>query len=159
MDPVRNPYQPGAGLRPAALVGRDEQLAGWDIAVTRIEDGRNAQPVVFYGLRGVGKTVLLSSTLVGNNTCVRRQPRHLPRRGRSRPAPRTSRRRAQPHGLSTHAQPGTGQPTRPARRSSSTAAAFSPTVITRCTPMHQDGPSVSAKTCGRAVAYLTTSSP
>jgi hypothetical protein len=58
---VRNPYQPGAGLRPAALVGRDEQLTGWDIALTRIEDGRNAQPVVLYGLRGVGKTVLLNT--------------------------------------------------------------------------------------------------
>jgi hypothetical protein len=61
VDPVRNPYQPGAGLRPAALVGRDEQLAGWDVALTRIEDGRNAQPVVLYGLRGVGKTVLLNT--------------------------------------------------------------------------------------------------
>ncbi|HEY5136500.1 MAG TPA: ATP-binding protein [Candidatus Nanopelagicales bacterium] len=61
MDPIRNPYQPGAGLRPAALVGRDEQLRGWDVAMARIEDGRNAQPVVLYGLRGVGKTVLLNT--------------------------------------------------------------------------------------------------
>lgn len=61
MDPVRNPYQPGAGLRPAALVGRDDQLRGWDVAMARIEAGRNAQPAVLYGLRGVGKTVLLNT--------------------------------------------------------------------------------------------------
>jgi AAA ATPase domain len=61
MDPVQNPYQPGAGLRPAALVGRDGQLASWEIALARIDNGRNAQPVVLYGLRGVGKTVLLNS--------------------------------------------------------------------------------------------------
>jgi len=61
MDPVSNPYQPGAGLRPATLVGRAEQLAGWDVALSRVEDGRSAKPVVLYGLRGVGKTVLLNS--------------------------------------------------------------------------------------------------
>lgn len=60
MDPVRNPYSPGAGRRPAALVGRDTQLAEWDVALQRIEAGRTAQPPVLYGLRGVGKTVLLS---------------------------------------------------------------------------------------------------
>ena len=60
MDPVRNPYSPGAGRRPAALVGRDAQLTEWDIALQRVEAGRTAQPTVLYGLRGVGKTVLLS---------------------------------------------------------------------------------------------------
>jgi hypothetical protein len=60
MDPVRNPYSPGAGLRPAALVGRDTQLEHWDVALKRIEQGRTAQPPVLYGLRGVGKTVLLT---------------------------------------------------------------------------------------------------
>ena len=60
MDPVRNPYSPGAGRRPAALVGRDDQLAEWDVALQRVEGGRTAQPAVLYGLRGVGKTVLLS---------------------------------------------------------------------------------------------------
>ncbi len=60
MDPVRNPCSPGAGRRPAALVGRDAQLAEWDAALERITAGRTAQPIVLYGLRGVGKTVLLS---------------------------------------------------------------------------------------------------
>jgi hypothetical protein len=35
MDPVRNPYSPGAGRPPAALVGRDSQLEGWRIALDR----------------------------------------------------------------------------------------------------------------------------
>ena len=60
MDPVRNPYAPGAGRAPAALVGRQEQLAAWDVALRRIESGRDAQSLVLYGLRGVGKTVLLT---------------------------------------------------------------------------------------------------
>lgn len=60
MDPVHNPYSPGAGRKPAALVGRDEPRSGWQVALDRVERGRSAQPVVLYGLRGVGKTVLLS---------------------------------------------------------------------------------------------------
>lgn len=60
MDPVLNPYSPGAGRPPAALVGRDAQLGGWHVALERIERGRTAQPIVLYGLRGVGKTVLLT---------------------------------------------------------------------------------------------------
>ncbi len=61
VDPVYNPYSPGAGRRPAALVGRDRQQQDWRTALDRVEIGRSAQPVVLYGLRGVGKTVLLSS--------------------------------------------------------------------------------------------------
>jgi hypothetical protein len=60
MDPVRNPYAPGAGRPPAALVGRLDQIAAWDIALHRIQGGRDAQSLVLYGLRGVGKTVLLT---------------------------------------------------------------------------------------------------
>ena len=60
MDAIRNPYAPGAGRRPAALVGRDAQLDTWDVQLRRIESDRDAQSVVLYGLRGVGKTVLLS---------------------------------------------------------------------------------------------------
>ncbi|HTW19973.1 MAG TPA: ATP-binding protein [Mycobacteriales bacterium] len=60
MDPVRNPYAPGAGRIPAALVGRDAELLEWRVAVQRLQIGRSARPCVLYGLRGVGKTVLLS---------------------------------------------------------------------------------------------------
>lgn len=60
VDPVRNPYVPGAGRRPTALVGRDAELDEWNTGLARIEHGRTAQPAVLYGLRGVGKTVLLA---------------------------------------------------------------------------------------------------
>lgn len=60
MNPVLNPYSPGAGRKPSALVGRDRQRQEWTHAIQRVELGRSAQPVVLYGLRGVGKTVLLS---------------------------------------------------------------------------------------------------
>lgn len=59
MDPLRNPYSPGAGRRPAALVGRERPQQLWDIAAQRLEQGRTAQHLCLYGLRGVGKTVLL----------------------------------------------------------------------------------------------------
>ncbi|NCD21049.1 MAG: ATP-binding protein [Actinobacteria bacterium] len=60
MDPVLNPYSPGAGRPPGALVGRGAQLTAWDTALKRVTAGRDAQSIVLYGLRGVGKTVLLS---------------------------------------------------------------------------------------------------
>ena len=60
MDPVRNPYSPGAGRKPAALVGRDDAMNAWETSIERVQIGRTDQPVVLYGLRGVGKTVLLS---------------------------------------------------------------------------------------------------
>lgn len=60
MDAVRNPYSPGAGRKPAALVGRDDALKSWATSMKRVERDRTDQPFVLYGLRGVGKTVLLS---------------------------------------------------------------------------------------------------
>ena len=59
MDERTNPYSPGAGLRPSALVGRDGELRGWGVALERIENARPTRSVVLHGLRGVGKTVLL----------------------------------------------------------------------------------------------------
>lgn len=61
MDPRRNPYSPGAGRPPAALVGRDAEMTEWAIRLDRIEGGLSIQPLALYGLRGVGKTVLLTS--------------------------------------------------------------------------------------------------
>ena len=60
MDPVANPYSPGAGRKPTALVGRDRVIDAWGVSLQRAEQGRTDQPFVLYGLRGVGKTVLLS---------------------------------------------------------------------------------------------------
>ncbi len=60
MDPVRNPYAPGAGQRPPELAGRDKQLGAFDVVLERIARGRPERSVVLTGLRGVGKTVLLN---------------------------------------------------------------------------------------------------
>ncbi|MXZ29652.1 MAG: ATP-binding protein [Acidimicrobiia bacterium] len=59
MDPVANPYSPGAGKRPPALVGREAEIAAFDVAVRRLALGRSDRSQVLTGLRGVGKTVLL----------------------------------------------------------------------------------------------------
>lgn len=59
MDPVRNPYAPGAGTQPPELAGRDAILETVQVALARIRVGRSAKSVVLIGLRGVGKTVLL----------------------------------------------------------------------------------------------------
>src|SRR4051794_14884383 len=63
MDPVRNPYAPGAGRRPPELAGRDHELTGFDILVRRCEAGAPDRGWVLHGLRGVGKTVLLNEFL------------------------------------------------------------------------------------------------
>jgi hypothetical protein len=55
----KNPYGPGAGLHPAALVGRGCELKDWNVALRRVENGRPAKSVLLHGLRGMGKTVLL----------------------------------------------------------------------------------------------------
>ena len=59
MDPVRNPFSPGAGTPPPELVGRGALLEKADIALARIRLGRSAKSLILVGLRGVGKTVLL----------------------------------------------------------------------------------------------------
>ena len=61
MDPIRNPYAPGAGQRPPELAGRDEQLRAFDVVIERISRGRPERSIVLTGLRGVGKTVLLNA--------------------------------------------------------------------------------------------------
>jgi len=59
MDPVRNPYVPGAGNPPPELAGRSAVLSDATVALERIKAGRAAQGLILTGLRGVGKTVLL----------------------------------------------------------------------------------------------------
>jgi hypothetical protein len=61
VDPVRNPYAPGAGQRPPELAGRDRELAQFDVVLERIARGRPERSLVLTGLRGVGKTVLLNA--------------------------------------------------------------------------------------------------
>jgi hypothetical protein len=61
VDPVRNPYAPGAGQRPPELAGRDGELDAFDVVLERVSRGRPERGVVLTGLRGVGKTVLLNA--------------------------------------------------------------------------------------------------
>ena len=60
MDPLTNPYAPGAGTPPPELAGRDSILAAADVAIQRNRLCRPARSFMFIGLRGVGKTVLLN---------------------------------------------------------------------------------------------------
>ena len=59
MDPIGNPYAPGAGTPPPELAGRDELREIVRIALERVRAGRPAKSILMVGLRGVGKTVLL----------------------------------------------------------------------------------------------------
>jgi hypothetical protein len=61
MDARTNPYAPGAGTRPPALRGRDRQIDQFDLLLNRLADGRSERSLLIDGLRGVGKTVLLST--------------------------------------------------------------------------------------------------
>lgn len=60
MDELDNPFRPGAGTPPPALVGRDTLIDGFRTTVGRAVRGRPGQSVMPIGLRGVGKTVLLN---------------------------------------------------------------------------------------------------
>lgn len=60
MDPVRNPFEPGAGTRPPELAGRDDIITDADIALQRVLRGRQGKCHIMLGLRGTGKTVLLN---------------------------------------------------------------------------------------------------
>jgi len=59
MDPRKNPFAPGAGTKPPALVGREEQMESFGVLLERLENGYTEQSMIITGLRGVGKTVLL----------------------------------------------------------------------------------------------------
>jgi hypothetical protein len=61
VDPVRNPYAPGAGQRPPELAGRDRELQQFEVTLERVAAGRPDRSMVLSGLRGVGKTVLLNA--------------------------------------------------------------------------------------------------
>ena len=59
MDPIRNPFAPGAGTPPPELAGRDDLRAALHVALERARIGRPSKSAMLVGLRGVGKTVLL----------------------------------------------------------------------------------------------------
>ena len=59
MDPILNPFTPGAGVPPRVWVGRDRELEAAAILLGRLQVGYAERSIVLTGLRGVGKTVLL----------------------------------------------------------------------------------------------------
>lgn len=60
MDPIQNPFAPGAGSPPPALVGRSDILDQGTILYARVKQHRAEKNLLLTGLRGVGKTVLLN---------------------------------------------------------------------------------------------------
>src|SRR4051794_16584579 len=61
MDPIRNPFSPGAGTPPPELAGRGEILEQARVLLGRVKLGRPEKSILLTGLRGVGKTVLLNT--------------------------------------------------------------------------------------------------
>jgi hypothetical protein len=61
VNPLRNPYVPGAGRQPPELAGRDGELTQVEVELHRGADGLSVRGFVLVGLRGVGKTVLLNA--------------------------------------------------------------------------------------------------
>ena len=60
MDPIRDPYTPGAGTPPLELAGRQDVVSATRTALGRVAAGRPGRHKMLLGLRGVGKTVLLN---------------------------------------------------------------------------------------------------
>jgi len=61
MDPVRNPFAPGAGSQPPELAGRQTIIEDARVAIERAMLCKSSRSQMFLGLRGVGKTVLLNA--------------------------------------------------------------------------------------------------
>jgi len=59
MDQRLNPYTPGSGVKPLKLAGRDNDLEAFGVLLERLVDGQPERSLIYSGLRGVGKTVLL----------------------------------------------------------------------------------------------------
>ena len=60
MDPVKNPFSPGAGSPPPELAGRAPILEQARVLLGRVRLGKSEKSLMLTGLRGVGKTVLLN---------------------------------------------------------------------------------------------------
>jgi hypothetical protein len=59
MDQCLNPYTPGSGVKPLKLAGRDGDLEAFGVLLERLAGGQPERSLIYSGLRGVGKTVLL----------------------------------------------------------------------------------------------------
>src|SRR4051794_41874079 len=60
MEPALNPYNPGSGLQPGFLAGRQSEIDAFDLLLVRTERSFSSRGMILSGLRGVGKTVLLN---------------------------------------------------------------------------------------------------
>jgi hypothetical protein len=86
MDPVANPYSPGAGTPPPELAGRDELRETVRISIERHKRGNPSKSVLMVGLRGVGKTVLLDQMRLDAESAGAHTLRLEAPEGRSLPA-------------------------------------------------------------------------
>lgn len=86
MDPVLNPYSPGAGTPPPELAGREDVRQRVGVALRRVRIGNPAKSVLMVGLRGVGKTVLLDQMCMDAAAIGARTLRIEAPEGRSLPA-------------------------------------------------------------------------
>jgi hypothetical protein len=64
LDPIRNPFAPGAGSPPPELAGRGSVRDKMRLCLGRLRIGRPAKSLMLIGLRGVGKTVLLDRMML-----------------------------------------------------------------------------------------------
>ena len=58
---IYNPYRPGAGQMPLFLAGREKEIEEIENVFDMLNVGMAARSIVYSGLRGVGKTVLLNA--------------------------------------------------------------------------------------------------
>ena len=86
VDPVANPFAPGAGAPPPELAGRDQLRETVRVALERVRLGLPAKSMVLVGLRGVGKTVLLDRMRVDAEAAGLQTVASRRLRGRSLPA-------------------------------------------------------------------------
>jgi len=86
MNPILNPYSPGAGTPPPELAGRSELRERIRIAIARLRIGNPAKSILMVGLRGVGKTVLLDQMRMDAEGCGCYTLRVEAPEGRSLPA-------------------------------------------------------------------------
>jgi AAA ATPase domain len=86
MNPIQNPYTPGAGTPPPELAGRDELREKVRICLERLRIGNPAKSLILVGLRGVGKTVLLDKMRLDAEASGIRTLRIEAPEGRSLPA-------------------------------------------------------------------------
>jgi len=86
MNPITNPYSPGAGAQPRELAGRDKIREQVRVSIERLKLGNPAKSVLMVGLRGVGKTVLLDQMRKDSDLCGTYTVRVEAPEGRSLPA-------------------------------------------------------------------------